>query len=117
MLELMTVLPHTVHASIMTEHETIWANLREEFMVTPSSELVLTHGNSGDTIPILANEMRQFDRGPALEAQLLRQPRGGDDAGGAVPFQSEQVCLVAGHEPFGIARFAEREEEVVIRVA
>ncbi len=46
MLELMTVLPHTVHASIMTDHETIWANLREEFMVTPSSELVLTHGTS-----------------------------------------------------------------------
>lgn len=46
MLELMTVLPHTVHASIMTDHETIWANLREEFMVAPSSELVLTHGTS-----------------------------------------------------------------------
>ena len=45
-LELLTVLPHTVHASIMTEHETIWANLRDEFLVTPSSELVLTHGAS-----------------------------------------------------------------------
>jgi hypothetical protein len=30
----------------MTHQETVWANLREEFMVTPPSELVLTHGTS-----------------------------------------------------------------------
>jgi hypothetical protein len=46
MLDLMGVLPHTVHASIMTEHDTVWANLRDEFMVTPAAELVLTHGAS-----------------------------------------------------------------------
>lgn len=45
-MELMTILPHTVHATIMTEYETVWANLRDEFMVTPSSEILLTHGAS-----------------------------------------------------------------------
>jgi len=43
-LEFLTVLPHTVHASILTQHERVWSNLREEFLVTPSAELVLTHG-------------------------------------------------------------------------
>lgn len=46
LLELLSVLPHTVNASIMTKHEPVWAALREEFMVTPASELVLTHGTS-----------------------------------------------------------------------
>lgn len=45
-LDLLKVLPHTVHASIMTEHETIWANLNEDYMVTPPSEIILTHGAS-----------------------------------------------------------------------
>ena len=45
-LELMTVLPHTVHATISTDAgETTWAVLRNEFMVTPPSELVLSHGS------------------------------------------------------------------------
>lgn len=45
-LELLTVLPHTVHASIMTDEETVWSSLLQENLVTPSSELVLTHGAS-----------------------------------------------------------------------
>lgn len=46
LLDLLSVLPHTVNASVMTEHETVWAALRDEFLVTPASELVLTHGTS-----------------------------------------------------------------------
>jgi hypothetical protein len=46
LLEMLSVLPHTVHASIMTEHESVWASLREEYLVTSASELVLTHGAS-----------------------------------------------------------------------
>ncbi|OXE35547.1 MAG: hypothetical protein CGW95_13135 [Phenylobacterium zucineum] len=45
-LELMGILPHTVHATVSgVNGETTWAVLRNEFMVTPSSELVLTHGS------------------------------------------------------------------------
>ncbi|MDB5577893.1 MAG: hypothetical protein JWR80_3069 [Bradyrhizobium sp.] len=45
-IELMGILPHTVHATISTEFgDATWAVLRNEFMVTPSSELVLTHGS------------------------------------------------------------------------
>lgn len=45
-LELLTVLPHTVHASILTDEETVWSSLLQENLVTPSSELILTHGAS-----------------------------------------------------------------------
>lgn len=44
--ELMTVLPHMVNATITTNlSERVWAVLRQEFMVTPSAELVLSHGS------------------------------------------------------------------------
>lgn len=45
-LELMRILPHTVHATITTgTTDTMWAVLRSEFMVTPPAELVLSHGS------------------------------------------------------------------------
>lgn len=45
-IELMTVLPHTVNATITTdEEETVWSVLRDEYMVTPSAELVLANGS------------------------------------------------------------------------
>lgn len=43
-LELLTVLPHTVHATLAAGDDRVWATLRDEFMVAPSAELVLTHG-------------------------------------------------------------------------
>ena len=44
-MELMTVLPHTVHAQITNDSgQATWAVLRGEYMVTPPTELVLTHG-------------------------------------------------------------------------
>ena len=46
-LELLTILPHTVNASIFTDNtDRVWSSLRDEFMVTPAAELVLTHGVS-----------------------------------------------------------------------
>ena len=44
LLELLGVLPHSVHASLEAENNTIWAALHDEFLVTPASEIVLTHG-------------------------------------------------------------------------
>jgi hypothetical protein len=50
MLELIQLMPHAVHASILSSEgeqiTTVWGALREEYMVTPASELVLTHGRS-----------------------------------------------------------------------
>jgi hypothetical protein len=73
-LELLTVLPHTVHASIITEYATVWANLREEFMVTPSSELALTHGTSppGDWA-LLGILSGRPDIGESEHQQLMAQ--------------------------------------------
>jgi hypothetical protein len=52
MLELIQIMPHAVHAQILDAKadpmRTAWGALREEFMVTPASEMVLTHGR---TIP------------------------------------------------------------------
>lgn len=45
-LELMTILPHTVQTTIVNDAgDTTWAVLRNEFMVTSPSDLVLTHGS------------------------------------------------------------------------
>jgi hypothetical protein len=45
-LDLMALLPHAVHATITTDAgDNTWAVLRNEFMVSPPSELVLTHGS------------------------------------------------------------------------
>lgn len=47
MLELIQIMPHAVHASILSsgnEPERVWGALRDEYMVTPASEMVLTHG-------------------------------------------------------------------------
>lgn len=45
MLELMTVLPHSINASLFNDNqETVWASLRDEYMVTPASDLALAHG-------------------------------------------------------------------------
>lgn len=50
MLDLIQVMPHAVHASIMSseidEPTTVWGPLREEYMATPASELVFTHGRT-----------------------------------------------------------------------
>ena len=46
-LDLIQIMPHAVHASLITSDDNpqmVWCPLREEYMVTPASELVLMHG-------------------------------------------------------------------------
>lgn len=47
MLEMMQTLPHSVHASMITSSDTpslIWCSLRQEYLVTPATDLTLAHG-------------------------------------------------------------------------
>lgn len=46
-LDLVQIMPHAVHASLLSsdgQGQMLWCSLREEYMVTPASELVLMHG-------------------------------------------------------------------------
>jgi hypothetical protein len=42
--ELMSIMPHTIQASIRGQNWTVWASLREDSLVTSGSELLLKHG-------------------------------------------------------------------------
>lgn len=48
MMDMMQVLPHSIHASMITSDEgspkLVWCSLREEYLVTPASDLTLAHG-------------------------------------------------------------------------
>lgn len=48
MLEMMQILPHAIHATLLTdEHEIarmVWGALREEYLVMPASDITLAHG-------------------------------------------------------------------------
>lgn len=48
MMEMMQVLPHSIHASLLISDENstglVWCSLREEYLVTPASDLTLAHG-------------------------------------------------------------------------
>ncbi|WP_264593151.1 hypothetical protein [Sphingobium sp. B1D7B] len=52
MLEMMQIMPHSVHASLLTSGEDrtamVWCTLKEDYLVTPASDLTLAHG---DTLP------------------------------------------------------------------
>lgn len=43
-LEIMEVLPHSIQGRMSTQHGQVWTTLREECLVTSSSDLVLKHG-------------------------------------------------------------------------
>jgi len=47
LLAMMQIMPHSVHASMITNAEDpslVWCALREEYLVTPASDLTLAHG-------------------------------------------------------------------------
>lgn len=47
MLEMIQIMPHSVHASLITSDESpsmLWCTLKEEYLVTPASDIVLAHG-------------------------------------------------------------------------
>lgn len=47
MLEMIQIMPHSVHASMIFSGEhsgMLWCTLREEYLVVPASDIVLTHG-------------------------------------------------------------------------
>lgn len=47
MLDMMQLMPHSVHSSLITQEESpalVWGSLAEEYLVTPASEIVLAHG-------------------------------------------------------------------------
>lgn len=47
MLEMIQIMPHSVHASMITTGEDpklLWCTLREEYLVIPASDIVLAHG-------------------------------------------------------------------------
>ncbi|MFV1919151.1 hypothetical protein VPH46_06930 [Sphingomonas sp. MJ1 (PH-R8)] len=46
-LEMIQLMPHSVHASMITsddEPKLVWCSLREEYLTTPASDLMLAHG-------------------------------------------------------------------------
>lgn len=47
MLEMIQIMPHSVHATMITSGDTpqlLWCSLRDEYLVTPASDIVLAHG-------------------------------------------------------------------------
>lgn len=47
MLEMIQIMPHSVHATMITSGEDaklLWCTLREEYLVIPASDIVLAHG-------------------------------------------------------------------------
>jgi hypothetical protein len=51
MLEMMQILPHAIHASLITSDDDddnarlVWGALREEYLVTPANDITLAHGS------------------------------------------------------------------------
>jgi hypothetical protein len=69
-LEMMDVLPHTIQGRMTTSHGQVWTTLREECLVTSSSDLLLKHGL---TLPGEWNMLGILDAYPdyALESSAL----------------------------------------------
>lgn len=47
MLEMMQIMPHSIHASLVLSGDQpglLWCTLKEEYIVTPASDIVLAHG-------------------------------------------------------------------------
>lgn len=47
MLEMIQIMPHSVHASLLSSDEDpqlLWCTLKEDYLVTPASDLTLAHG-------------------------------------------------------------------------
>ena len=84
--QLMTIMPHTIQASIRGQGWNIWSSLREDSLVMNASELLLKHGVgiSGTWSMLGVLDALPNDGDVPMEAYMLEQTLAGASLGGLV---------------------------------